>query len=191
MVSGGGGVVSGAIVVRGFAPYPPPPFLVLIQEKGAKENQAPTGGGEAGRVRDGAIKMVSDGGGFVPGAIVVGGFAPYPPHPFLVLIQEKGAKENQAPTGAGKLAGYGMGPLKWFSAGAGLCRGLLSAVRVGANCIRPSTYQQGTRAPDRKSLVMDLPLTGHLWGRMPYAPTLPADGMCPPLKWFPTGAPDA
>ena len=62
MVPDGGGVVSGAIVVRGFAPYPSHPFLVLIQEKGAKENQAPTGGGETGRVRDGAIEMVSDGG---------------------------------------------------------------------------------------------------------------------------------
>ena len=62
MVSDGGGFVSRAVVVRGFVPYPPHPFLVLIQEKGAKENQAPTGGGEAGRVRDGAIEMVSDGG---------------------------------------------------------------------------------------------------------------------------------
>ena len=77
---------------------------------------------------------------------------------------------------------------KWFPTGAPDAWAPLSAVRVGANCIRPSTYQQGTGAPDRKSLVMDLPLTGHLWGRMPYAPTLPADGMCPPLKWFPTGA---
>ena len=59
-----------AIVVRGFAPYPPHPFLVLIQEKGAKENQAPTGGGEAGRVRDGALKMVSDAGGRRVGAVV-------------------------------------------------------------------------------------------------------------------------
>ena len=70
MIFVGGGSVSGAIVVRGFAPYPPHPFLVLIQEKGAKENQAPTGGGETGRVRDGAIEMVSGGGGFVSGAIV-------------------------------------------------------------------------------------------------------------------------
>ena len=70
MFPGGGGVVSGAIVVRGFAPYPPHPFLVLIQEKGAKENQAPTGGGEAGRVRDGAIEMVSDAGGRRVGAVV-------------------------------------------------------------------------------------------------------------------------
>ena len=60
----------GAIVVGGFAPYPPHPFLVLIQEKGAKENQAPTGGGEAGRIRDGAIKMVSDAGGRRMGAVV-------------------------------------------------------------------------------------------------------------------------
>ena len=80
---------------------------------------------------------------------------------------------------------------KWFLAGAADAWGLLSAVRVGANCIRPSTYQQGTGTPDQKSLVMNLPLTGHLWGRMPYAPTLPADGICPPLKWFPVGAPDA
>ena len=62
MVSDGSGFVSGAIVVRGFASYLLHPFLVLIQEKGAKENQAPTGGGEAGRVQDEAIEMVSDGG---------------------------------------------------------------------------------------------------------------------------------
>ena len=62
MVSNGGGVVSGAIVVGGFAPYPLHPFLVLIQEKGAKENQAPTGGRETGRVLNGAIEMVSNGG---------------------------------------------------------------------------------------------------------------------------------
>ena len=70
MVSGGGGFVSGAIVVGGFASYPPHPFLVLIQEKGAKENQAPTGGGEAGRVRDGAIEMVFDGGGLRMRAVI-------------------------------------------------------------------------------------------------------------------------
>ena len=70
MVSIGGGLVPGAIVVRGFAPHPPHPFLVLMQEKGAKENQAPTGGGETGRIRDGAIKMVPDAGGLVPGAVV-------------------------------------------------------------------------------------------------------------------------
>ena len=70
MIFVGGGFVSGAIVVGDFAPYPLHPFLVLIQEKGAKENQAPTGGGEAGRVRDGAIEMVSDAGGRRVGAVI-------------------------------------------------------------------------------------------------------------------------
>ena len=70
LISIGGRRRAGAVFVRGFAPYPPHPFLVLIQEKGAKENQAPTGGGEAGRVRDGAIEMVSDGGAWRVGAVV-------------------------------------------------------------------------------------------------------------------------
>ena len=61
MVSDGGGFVPRAIVMGEFASYPPHPFLVLIQEKGAKENQAPTGGREAGRALDGAVEMVSDG----------------------------------------------------------------------------------------------------------------------------------
>ena len=70
LISDGNEFVSGAIVVGGLCPYPLHPFLVLIQEKGAKENQAPTGGGEAGRVRDGAIEMVSDAGGRRVGAVV-------------------------------------------------------------------------------------------------------------------------
>ena len=70
LISDGNEFVSGAIVVGGFAPYPPHPFLVLIQEKGAKENQAPTGGGEVGWVRDGALKMVSDAGGRRVGAVI-------------------------------------------------------------------------------------------------------------------------
>ena len=115
MVSIGGGFVPGAIVVGGFAPYPPHPFLVLIQEKGAKENQAPTGGGEAGRVQDGAVEMVSDAGDRRVGAVVVGGFTPYPPDPFLVLIQEKGAKENQAPTGGGEAGRIRDGAIKMVS----------------------------------------------------------------------------
>ena len=70
LISDGNEFVSGAIVVGGFTSYPLHPFLVLIQEKGAKENQAPTGGGEDGRVRDGALKMVSDAGGRRVGAVV-------------------------------------------------------------------------------------------------------------------------
>ena len=51
----------------GFAPYPPPSFLPLMEEKKAKEDQAPTGGGEVGRVRVG----VGKGGGQV-GRVRVG-----------------------------------------------------------------------------------------------------------------------
>ena len=72
-------------------------------------------------------EMVSDGGGFVPGAIVVGGFASYPPHPFLVLIQEKGAKENQAPTGGGEVCRVQEGAGVVFSE---VCR-----VREGAGVV--------------------------------------------------------
>ena len=71
MISDGNEFVSGAIVVGGFAPYPPHPFLVLIQEKGAKENQAPTGGGEVGRVQDGAGVVFSEVGRVQEGAGVV------------------------------------------------------------------------------------------------------------------------
>ena len=37
-------------------------FLSLMKEKKAKENQAPTGGGEVGRVQDGAGVVFSDEG---------------------------------------------------------------------------------------------------------------------------------
>ena len=117
MVSDGGGRCMRAVVVGGFASYLLHPFLVLIQEKGAKENQAPTGGGEAGRVQDGAVEMVFGRGGFVSGAIVVGGFASYLLHPFLVLIQEKGAKENQAPTGGGETGRVRDGAIEMVSGG--------------------------------------------------------------------------
>ena len=50
----------------GFAPYPPPSFLPLMEEKKAKEDQAPTGGGEVGRVLDGgAEKGTGKGAGYV------------------------------------------------------------------------------------------------------------------------------
>ncbi|ETK13122.1 hypothetical protein T235_05095 [Tannerella sp. oral taxon BU063 isolate Cell 8/11] len=42
-----------------------------MKEKRAKENQAPTGGGEVGRVRVGAYAVFSDGGGVRVGAYAV------------------------------------------------------------------------------------------------------------------------
>ena len=52
----------------GFAPYPPPSFLPLMEEKKAKEDQAPTGGGEVGRVRVGVGEGGGKGAGCVLGA---------------------------------------------------------------------------------------------------------------------------
>ena len=51
-------------------------FLSLMEEKRAKENQAPTGGGEVGRVQDGAGVVFSDGGGWakkIPAKCLDGG----------------------------------------------------------------------------------------------------------------------
>ena len=39
-------------------------FLSLMKEKRAKENQAPTGGGEVGWVRAGACAVIPSGGGW-------------------------------------------------------------------------------------------------------------------------------
>ena len=47
-----------------------------MKEKRAKENQAPTGGGEVGRVQDGAGVVFSDGGGWakkIPAKCLDGG----------------------------------------------------------------------------------------------------------------------
>ena len=73
----GGYGVAGATLGMYFSTFSLSSFLSLMKEKRAKENQAPTGGGEVGRVhegagvvfsevgrvRDGAGVMFSDGGG--------------------------------------------------------------------------------------------------------------------------------
>jgi len=56
---GGYGAVSAALG-RSFPTFSLSSFLSLMKEKRAKENQAPTGGGEVGRVRDGAGVVFSD-----------------------------------------------------------------------------------------------------------------------------------
>ena len=56
---GGYGVVSAALG-RYFPTFFLSSFLSLMKEKRAKENQAPTGGREIGRVRDGAGVVFSD-----------------------------------------------------------------------------------------------------------------------------------
>ena len=53
---------AGATLGRSFPTFFPSSFLSLMKEKRAKENQAPTGGGEVCRVQKGAGVVFSDGG---------------------------------------------------------------------------------------------------------------------------------
>ena len=67
----GGYGVAGATLEKSFPTFSLSSFLSLMKEKRAKENQAPTGGGEVGRVQEGAgvvfseIGRVRDGAGAV------------------------------------------------------------------------------------------------------------------------------
>ena len=92
-------------------------FLSLMKEKRAKENQAPTGGGEVGRVQDRAgvvfldegnratcaPKTKSDGSNRATRATLGKSFPTFFLPSFLSLMKEKRAKENQAPTGGGEV----------------------------------------------------------------------------------------
>ena len=51
---------AGATLGRSFPIFFPSSFLSLMKEKRAKENQAPTGGREVGRVQEGAGVVFSD-----------------------------------------------------------------------------------------------------------------------------------
>ena len=108
---------AGATLGRSFPTFFPSSFLSLMKEKRAKENQAPTGGGEVGRVQDGAGVVFSDGGEWVievrkmffdggygaTGAALGRSFPTFFLSSFLSLMKEKRAKENQAPTGGGEV----------------------------------------------------------------------------------------
>ena len=54
---------AGASLGRSFPTFSLSSFLSLMKEKRAKENQAPTGGGEVGRVQKGAGVVFYDVGG--------------------------------------------------------------------------------------------------------------------------------
>ena len=114
---------AGATLGRSFPTFFLSSFLSLMKEKRAKENQAPTEGGEVGRVQEGAgvvfydvgeraarvREMFFDGGYGAAGAALGRSFQTFSLSSFLSLMKEKRAKENQASTGAGKLAGYRKG----------------------------------------------------------------------------------
>ena len=63
--------VAGATLEKSFPIFFLSSFLSLMKEKRAKENQAPTGGGEVGRVREGACVVISEVGRVWDGAGVV------------------------------------------------------------------------------------------------------------------------
>ena len=67
----GGYGVAGATLEKSFPTFFLSSFLSLMKEKRAKENQAPTGGGEVGRVRDGAGVVFSEIGRVQDGVEVV------------------------------------------------------------------------------------------------------------------------
>ena len=67
----GGYGVAGATLEKSFPTFSLSSFLSLMKEKRAKENQAPTGGGEVGRVRDGAGVVLSEVGRVQDGVEVV------------------------------------------------------------------------------------------------------------------------
>ena len=58
-LDGGYGAISAALG-KCFPTFSLSSFLSLMKEKGAKENQAPTGGGEISRVQDGAGVVFSE-----------------------------------------------------------------------------------------------------------------------------------
>ena len=63
--------VAGATLGRYFSTFSLSSFLSFMKEKRAKENQAPTGGGEVDRVRDGAGAVLSEVGRVWDGVGVV------------------------------------------------------------------------------------------------------------------------
>ena len=67
----GGYGVAGATLEKSFPTFSLSSFLSLMKEKREKENQAPTGGGEVCRVRDGAGVVFSEVGRVRKGADVV------------------------------------------------------------------------------------------------------------------------
>ena len=71
MFSDEGYGVTSAALGRYFPTFFLSSFLSLMKEKRAKENQAPTGGGEVGRVWDGAGVVISEVGWVRDGAGVV------------------------------------------------------------------------------------------------------------------------
>ena len=144
--------VAGATLGVCFPTFFQSSFLSLMKEKRAKENQAPTGGGEVSRVQEragvvfldegnratGAPKMRSDESHRAAGATLGVCFSTFFLSSFLSLMKEKRAKENQAPTGGGEVGRVRVGAGVVFSEVGGVWAGAcvvfseVCRVRAGA-----------------------------------------------------------
>ena len=147
--------VAGAVLGMCFPTFFLSSFLSLMEEKRAKENQAPTGGGEVCRVRvgafvvfldegnraTGALQMKSNGSNRATGATLGMCFPTFFLSSFLSLMKEKRAKENQAPTGGGEVGRVQEGAGVVFSE---VCR-----VRKGAGVV----FSEVGRVQDRAGVV--------------------------------------
>ena len=143
----GGYGVAGATLEKSFPTFSLSSFLSLMKEKRAKENQAPTGGGEVGRVQEGAGVVFSDGGErvievrkmFLGGGYGAAGatlgmyFSTFFLSSFLSLMKEKRAKENQAPTGGGEVGRVQDGAGVVFSDGGGRAKKIPAKRLDGGN----------------------------------------------------------
>ena len=120
----GGYGVAGATLEKSFPTFSLSSFLSFMKEKRAKENQGARGTCQVCRVREGAGVVLSDGGErvievrkmFLGGGYGVAGaalgryFSTFSLSSFLSLMNEKRAKENQAPhRGRGSWPGTGRG----------------------------------------------------------------------------------
>ena len=144
---------TGASLGRYFQTFFLSSFLSLMKEKRAKENQAPTGGGEVGWVRDEAGVVFSDGGEWVIevremfldgdyGAVsaALGRSLPtFSLSSFLSLMKGKRAKENQAPTGGGEVGRV--------QVGAGVVSSEIGRVWDGAGVVFSDEGRQAKKSP--------------------------------------------
>ena len=141
-----------------------------MKEKRAKENQAPTGGGEVGRVQEGAGVVFSDGGKrvievrkmFLGGGYGAAGatlgmyFQTFFLSSFLSLMKEKRAKENQAPTGGREVGRVREGAGVVFSEvgrvrdGAGAVLSEVCRVREGADVVFSDGGEWAKKIPAKR-----------------------------------------
>ena len=98
-------------------------------------------------------------------------------------------EQKDAPLESPTVAPSGYPPIKWFPTRANEWRSPLSAVRVGAYCIRPQMF--GTRNGSvwlEGALICNCPYRGIGWGVCNTPLLLGTPLGHPPIKWFPTRA---